>query len=237
MPTSSTDERNGSSDQLRNFKESPDKQITLDELSCNSNEKTRRGVNRQVCNGPVDVEKNILAENNVRNEQIENECGKVGKVWERSVNCALKSDDNTNRTKIESSVEKVTVDKVSEQKVSEAERKTNGVAECITEANVSKDIANGHCKILLDENNNIVPTKSFVEKANDIKTNDVDSVSTNSEEDEVEEGLIVKQISEGFLTQSMLQQEKELHKQNMEEEKEIVNQVSFSLKVRKQLQN
>lgn len=48
------------------------------------------------------------------------------------------------------------------------------------------------------------------------------------EENKIQETLIAQQISEGFLTDSMLDQEKILHKQHLEEEKESVNQVSIS---------
>lgn len=47
------------------------------------------------------------------------------------------------------------------------------------------------------------------------------------QENKIQETLIAQQISEGFLTDSMLDQEKKLHRQHLEEEKEIVNQVSL----------
>ena len=47
------------------------------------------------------------------------------------------------------------------------------------------------------------------------------------EEDE-ENILIAKQISEGALTASMLDQEKKLHEQNLEDEKEIVSKVRWT---------
>lgn len=49
------------------------------------------------------------------------------------------------------------------------------------------------------------------------------------EENKIQDNLIAQQISEGILTDSMLDQEKKLHQKHLEEEKEIVTKVRSSL--------